>query len=77
VVDEETPADASSGMDLDPSGEATQVREQATEKAELMPPQEMGQAMKPQGMKSWITKEDLPGVSRRWVFGKNGLDIFF
>jgi len=51
------------------------LREEATQKAELMPPKEMSQAMKPQGMKSWIAEEDLPGVSRRWVFVKDGPDV--
>jgi len=50
VVDEETPADFGSGVDFDTSQETTDVRDEASQEPELVPPQKMSQAMKPQGM---------------------------
>jgi len=75
MVDEEAAANAGPRVNLDSSGEAAEVGEEATEKAEPMPPEEMGQAMKPQGMKPWVATEDFPGTSRCWVFGKDGPEV--
>jgi len=75
MVDEEAAANASSRMNLDSSGESAELREEATEKAKPMPPEEMGQAMSPQSVKSWIATEDFPGTPRRWVFGKGDSNV--
>ena len=71
MVDEEPPADRRSGVNLDPSEETIKLGEETTDEAESMPPKEVSETMKPQGVQSWIAEDDLQGVSRRRVFGKN------
>jgi len=75
MIDEEALANTCSGVNLDPGGKATKLGEQATEKAKLVPPQEMGHTMQPQGMETWIAGDDLPGVSCRWVFSENSPNV--
>ena len=47
MVDEESPADAGSRVNLDPGQEAAEMGEQPAEEAEPMPPQEIGYPMEP------------------------------
>jgi len=50
MVDKESPADGSSWVDLDTGGETADVGDHATCEPELMPPEKVGDTMKPQRM---------------------------
>jgi hypothetical protein len=54
VVDEESLADACTGMDLDAGQEARYVGCEPGQEKEIVPPEEVGYAVQPDGMKAWI-----------------------
>ena len=75
VVDEEAPADPCPRVDLNTGEEAIHMREQASSEMKPVPPQEMGDAMKPQGVQSRIAEDDLYDTPCCRVFGKNSPHI--
>jgi hypothetical protein len=76
VVDEKTPTDLRSRMNLDPGEKAANVRQQPGEKIKAVSPEKMSHAMPPQCLQSRITEDNLQPAPGRWVFGKNCADIF-
>jgi hypothetical protein len=76
VVNKELPADFGSGVDFNTGQETANLGKEASQKAELVPPEKMSRAMKPQGMQSWIAEDDLQHTSRCRVFSKNRLNVF-
>jgi hypothetical protein len=58
MVDEETPTYLGCGMDFNSCQETTNMRKETTEEEELMPPEKMSYAVKPQGVQSRIAKDD-------------------
>ncbi len=77
MVNEEPPADSGSGVNFNVGQEAIDMSEETSQELDLMSPEEVGQTMKPEGMKARIAENDLRRASRCGIFGKNCLNIFF
>jgi hypothetical protein len=56
MIDEEAPADLGSGMNLDPSYHPADMCDEAREQAKAEAPAFVRQAMKDDGVKSWVTE---------------------
>ena len=50
--------------------------QETSQESELVSPQEVGGAVKPESMEARIEEDDLPRIPRRWIFGKDCLNIF-
>jgi hypothetical protein len=50
--------------------------QETSQESQLVPPQKVFEAVKPKGMEARIEEDDLPRIPRRWIFGKNCLNIF-
>jgi hypothetical protein len=76
MVYEKAPADFGSGVNFDAGEEAAGVREQAGQEAAPVLPQEVRQAMTPDGMQAGIAEEHLWHTSGRRVLGEYGAYVF-
>ena len=76
VVDEEPPAYGRAGMDLDAGEEASEMRYQPAEPAQIHMPQPIRDAVNAQGMKAGIAGDDLPSRARGGVAVEYAGDVF-
>jgi hypothetical protein len=75
MIDEESGSDLSPRVDFDPGEETAEVGEKAAQKVETVPPQPVGEAMKPDRMKTWVAKEYLDQASGRRIPVEDGSDV--
>ena len=76
VVDEEAPAYGRAGMDLDAGEEASEMRYQPAEPAQVHAPQPIRDAVNAQSMKTRIAGDDLPRGARGGVAVEYAGDVF-
>jgi hypothetical protein len=77
VINEESPADSRSGMDLDSCKPSIEVRDQTGNSMPSPLIEEMGNSVQPDGVEPWITEKDLQVVFCCWVSLFYRSDIFF
>src|SRR5690606_12275963 len=77
MVDEEAPADAGAGMDLDTGEPARDCGKEARRPAQAMPPQPMVDAMHQQRVQAGIAGEHLERVAGGGVALHHATDLFF
>jgi hypothetical protein len=76
MVEEESPANLGTGVNLHPGKETIHVRNESTEEMKLALPQRMGQAMKPECMQARIEQYNLQPSSGCRISGEDCADIF-
>jgi hypothetical protein len=76
VVNKEPSANCGSGVNFDTGQEAVDVGQDTSQESQLVSPQEVGGAVKPEGMEARIAEDDLQHASRCRVFSKYRLNIF-
>jgi hypothetical protein len=76
VVNKEVLTYGSSGVNFYIGQEAVKVRQQPGRQPQPVPPEEISQSVKPQGMKAGIAGYDLGHTPGGRVFGKYGFNIF-
>jgi hypothetical protein len=77
MVNEEAPTDSGARVNFNSGDKTVEVRQTARHQAEFMLPEEMSQTVKPQRMQSGVAEKHFQSAPRRWVFGEDGLNIFF
>jgi len=76
VVNKEPSANCGSGVNFDAGQEAVDVGQETSQESQIVSPQEVGGAVKPEGMEARIAENNLQRAPRRGIFGKNRLNIF-
>ena len=76
VIDEEAPADARAGMDLDARQPPRNVGSEARQPLEVPAPQPVRHPMNQAGVESGVAGDDLPGSTGRRVPIEHAPDVF-
>src|SRR5690606_23720587 len=76
VIDEKTPTDSRTRMNLDAREPARQVGIQSRQPFAVLAPQPMGHPMKPDRVQARVAGDHLKGISRRGIAMEHALDIF-
>src|SRR5579872_4587085 len=76
VVDEETAADGSAGMDLDSGEKAAELGDHPRDEGDAPAVEPMGKAMGQDGVEARVTEKDFNDALGRRVFPENGVDLF-
>jgi len=76
VIDEKTASDGRAGMDFNAGYPAGGLGNEARDEGDASPVKRVGEAMKKDGVETWITQQNLDNALRGGVLAEDRVDLF-